>query len=45
MLSPAMLATMWTGLYPDEPMTIAATFESFLDLAFGPRSASQHPPR
>ncbi|MDA0253004.1 MAG: TetR-like C-terminal domain-containing protein, partial [Actinobacteria bacterium] len=45
MLSPAMLATMWTGLYPDEPMTIAATFESFLDLAFGPRSAPQHPPR
>ncbi len=45
LLSPAMLATMWSGLYPDEPMNIAATFESFLDLAFGPRSARQHPPR
>ena len=39
MLSPAVLATMWTGLYPDEPMSIAATFESFLDLALGPGSA------
>ena len=35
MLSPAILATMWSGLYPDEPMSIAATFESFLDLALG----------
>ena len=37
LLSPAILATMWSGLYPDEPMSIAATFESFLDLAFGRR--------
>lgn len=37
LLSPAILATMWTGLYPDEPMAAAATFDSFLDLAFGPR--------
>jgi AcrR family transcriptional regulator len=35
LLSPAILATMWSGLYPDEPMSIAATFESFLDLVFG----------
>lgn len=40
MLSPAMLATMWTGLYPEEPMNIAATFESFLDLALGPRTTN-----
>ena len=35
-LSPAILATMWSGLYPAEPMSIAATFENFLDLVFGP---------
>lgn len=35
LLSPALLATMWSGLYPEEPMSVAATFESFLDLAFG----------
>ncbi len=35
LLSPAILATMWSGLYPDEPMSIAATFESFADLIFG----------
>lgn len=38
LLSPAILATMWSGLYPDEPMNIAATFETFLDLVFGSRS-------
>ncbi len=38
MLSPAVLATLWSGLYPGEPMSVAATFESFLDLAFGCRS-------
>lgn len=38
LLSPAILATMWSGLYPDEPMSIAATFENFLDLVFGGRS-------
>lgn len=37
-LSPALLATMWSGLYPAEPMNIATTFEAFLDLAFGRRS-------
>lgn len=35
LLSPAILATMWSGLYPDEPMSIAATFENHLDLIFG----------
>lgn len=35
LLSPAILVTMWSGLYPDEPMSIAETFERFLDLAFG----------
>ncbi len=35
LLSPAILATMWSGLYPDQPMSIAATFESFMDLIFG----------
>lgn len=38
LLSPAILATMWSGLYPDEPMGVAATFESFLDLIFGAQS-------
>ena len=37
LLSPAILATLWSGLYPNEPMNIAATFESFLDLVFGKR--------
>lgn len=37
LLSPAILATLWSGLYPEEPMNIAATFESFLDLVFGQR--------
>ncbi|MCB1287260.1 MAG: TetR/AcrR family transcriptional regulator [Mycobacterium sp.] len=37
LLSPAILATMWNRLYPDEPMSAATTFEGFLDLAFGPR--------
>ena len=37
-LSPAILATLWSGLYPDEPMNIATTFEAFLDLVFGRRS-------
>lgn len=37
-LSPAILATLWSGLYPDEPMNIATTFEVFLDLVFGRRS-------
>lgn len=40
LLSPAILATMWSGLYPEEPMNIAATFRSFLDLAFGRRSGT-----
>lgn len=35
LLSPAILATMWSGLYPDEPMNIAKTFENHLDLIFG----------
>lgn len=38
LLSPAILATMWSGLYPDEPMNIASTFETFLELVFGSRS-------
>lgn len=38
LLSPAILATLWNGLYPDDPMSAAATFEAFLDLAFGPAS-------
>jgi AcrR family transcriptional regulator len=38
LLSPAILATMWSGLYPDEPMSIATTFETFLDLVFGGQS-------
>ena len=37
LLTPAILATLWSGLYPDEPMNIAATFETFLDLVFGKR--------
>lgn len=38
LLSPAILATMWSGLYPDEPMNIAKTFENHLDLVFGGES-------
>ena len=37
LLSPAILATMWNGLYPEEPMCATAAFERFLDLAFGQR--------
>ncbi|MCB0930765.1 MAG: TetR/AcrR family transcriptional regulator [Mycobacterium sp.] len=37
LLSPAILATMWNGLFPEEPIQVTAIFESFLDLAFGPR--------
>ncbi len=36
LLSPAILATVWNGLYPDTPMAAAATFNAFLDLVFGP---------
>ncbi len=35
LLSPAILATLWNGLYPEEPMIAAAAFEGFLDLVFG----------
>ncbi|HRD11137.1 MAG TPA: TetR/AcrR family transcriptional regulator [Mycobacterium sp.] len=38
LLSPAILATLWSGLYPDEPMNAADAFEGFLDLVFGPTS-------
>lgn len=40
LLSPAILATIWSGLYPDEPMGIATTFETFLDMVFGGQSGS-----
>jgi len=29
---------MWSGLYPDDPMNVASTCESFLDLTFGKRT-------
>ena len=35
LLSPAILATLWTGLYPEDPMNAAAAFEGFLDMVFG----------
>jgi TetR/AcrR family transcriptional regulator of autoinduction and epiphytic fitness len=34
LLSPAILSTLWNGLYPDDPMNAAAAFEGFLDLVF-----------
>jgi AcrR family transcriptional regulator len=34
LLSPAILSTLWNGLYPDDPMNPAAAFEGFLDLVF-----------
>ena len=40
LLSPAILATLWNGLYPEDPMNAATAFEGFLDLVFGvPQSA------
>jgi len=33
-LSPAIMATLWNGLYSEGPMNAAATFEGFLDLVF-----------
>lgn len=38
LLSPAILATLWSGLYPDDAMNAATTFEDFLDLVFAPRA-------
>ena len=35
LLSPAILATLWNGLYPEDPMNAAAAFEGFLDMVFG----------
>lgn len=35
LLSPAILATLWNGLYPERPMNAAAAFEGFVDLVFG----------
>lgn len=35
LLSPAILATLWNGLYPDDPMNAGVAFEGFLDLIFG----------
>lgn len=35
LLSPAIFATLWNGLYPDAPMSAAETLEAFLDLVFG----------
>lgn len=33
LLTPAILATMWNGLYPEEPVRPIAVFKSFLELA------------
>ncbi|MCB0925338.1 MAG: TetR/AcrR family transcriptional regulator [Mycobacterium sp.] len=35
LLSPAILATLWNGLYPENPINAANAFEGFVDLAFG----------
>ena len=35
LLSPAILATLWNGLYPEDPINSASAFEGFLDLIFG----------
>lgn len=40
LLSPAILATLWNGLYPEDPMNATAALEGFLDLVFGTRSGS-----